>query len=326
LLYVPTKFGPSDVTPLTRLVLVTRSGRATTLAENAGMTWYPRFSPDGARLAYALSAGRNQLDAADLWVLDITRGARTRVTFKGNNRFFPIWTRDGMRLTFAESSGPSNRIVWALADGSGAPEMLLEEPTRAFPNSWSPDGRTLAYHLGGNGTNATQRDIWMLHLAGGTWTKKPFVQTPFEEAGAAFSPDGHWVAYVSRKAGRNDVYARPFPGPGPEVTISVDGGQEPVWGPSGRELFYRHEGRLLVAKIAEASDRLTAGSPSPVFDDRFVPDFTGINAMANYDISPEGRRFVMVDEPAAPKAPLEAVRFQVVLNWTDELKRRVPTK
>ena len=96
LLYVPG--AATNATALTKLVLVARNGTRSELADITGMTWFPRFSPDGSRVAYGVSRGTGLTDASDLWVLDVTRGARTRVTFTGNNRFYPIWTRDGARL------------------------------------------------------------------------------------------------------------------------------------------------------------------------------------------------------------------------------------
>jgi Tol biopolymer transport system component len=247
------------------------------------------------------------------------------VTFTGNNRFYPIWTRDGTRLTFGDGTGPTNRILSMLADGSGGPQTLVDVGPRAYPTSWSPDGHALAFYVGGV---TRPRAISMLHRDSDKWTPAPFIETSFEERGAIFSPDGRWVAYVSNKSGQNDIYARPYAGPGGEVTISVGGGAEPVWAPSGRELFYRHAGKLLAVRIDETASSLTVGAPTRVFDDPYRLDTGGAQGgVANYDISPDGRRFVMVEEPrastsGAPAAP----QIQVVLNWTEELKARVPTK
>src|SRR5262249_3338708 len=148
-----------------------------------------------------------------------------------------------------------------------------------------------------------------------------------DERGAIFSPSGRWVAYVSNKSGQNDIYARPYPGPGPEATISVGGGQEPVWAPSGRELFYRHDGKLLAVPIQESGTTLTVGAPKKVFDDPYRLDSGGgQGGVANYDISPDGQRFVMVEERRASTAATQPVQLRVVLNWQEELKQRVPTR
>ena len=166
----------------------------------------------------------------------------------------------------------------------------------------------------------------MLHADGDKWTAKPFVGTPFDERGAIFSPNGRWVAYVSNKSGIDDIYARPFPGPGAEVTISVGGGAEPVWGPSGRELLYRRESKLMAVRIEERAGSLVVSAPTLVFDDPYRPD-TGFaqGGVANYDIAPDGKRFVMVEEPQA-MAATQITRIEVILNWLDELKRRVPSR
>ncbi len=321
LLYMPE--GAAGARGSARLVQVARDGTRSALAEITGLASFPRFSPDGSRVAYAGDASRG-VAGSDLWVLDVARGARTRVTFAGDNRYYPIWTRDGTRLTFADSPDTTSRLLWTLADGSGGTQTLLDVGAARFPTSWSPDGRALAFH-GGNTNN--NRDIWMLHVEGDKRTAKVFVETPFEDRGAIFSPDGRWVAYVSNKSGQNDIYARPYPGPGGEVTISVGGGQEPVWAPSGRELFYRHDGKLVAVRIAQTASTLTVGAPTRVFDDPYRLD-TGPTqgGVANYDISPNGQRFVMVEDPRPTGgASTPTVRLQVVLNWFEELKRRAPT-
>jgi len=329
LVYVPGTI--TNTTSATSLVRVGRDGTRTVLAEVAGMSWFPRFSPDGTRVAYGLSRGPTLNDLSDLWVLDVARGARTRVTFAKNNRFYPIWTRDGLRLTFADGTEATNRVLTALADGTGGVQTLLDTGTRRYPTSWSHDGKALALYVGGlssAGGGTPSRDIWMLHVDGDKPTATPFVETPFEERGAIFSPNDHWIAYVSNKSGQNDIYAHPYPGPGGEVTVSVGGGQEPVWAPSGRELFYRHDGKLLAVSIEERGTSLIVGSPKRVFDDPYRLDTGGAaGGVANYDVSPDGQHFVMVEERKSPSDDAsQRSRIQVMLNWLDDLKARVPTR
>ena len=304
------------------LVQVARDGTRAVLATVTGLAWFPRYSPDGRRIAFGLSEVSDLNSPSDLWVIDAARGARTRVTFAENTRFYPIWSRDGTRLTFANGTGLTNRLQSALADGSGGLESLTDTTARRFPTSWSRDGRALAF-FAGPAAPPDFRDLWMLHAEGDQWTATPFVRTPFDERGAIFSPSGRWVAYVSNKSGSDDIYARPFPGPGAEVTISVGGGAEPVWGPAGDELFYRHESTLIVVRIAERGGSLDVGSPTLVFNDPYRHDTGVAQAVANYDIAPDGKRFVMVEEPQGLTAP-QIARIEVVLNWLDELKRRAP--
>ena len=321
LVYAPT-FAVESLA--TTLVQATRNGTRSLLAEVDGAIWFPRVSPDGSRVAYGVSSGEALGTPSDLWVVELARRARTRVTFAGNNRFYPIWTPDSTRLTFADGSAATNRLQWVLADGSSAPETLIEVGPRRFPTSWSPDGRTLAlYTTGPSGT----RDLWMLQVDGAQRTPAPFVETAFEERGAIFSPDGRWIVYVSNKSGQNDIYARPFPGPGGEVTVSVGGGQEPVWAPSGRELFYRHEGKMMAVRIDASGPSLVVSPPVTLFNDPYRLDIGGAaGGVANYDISPDGRYFVMVEEPAAASArPLQPMHLVAVLNWFEDLTQRAPT-
>jgi serine/threonine protein kinase/Tol biopolymer transport system component len=324
LVYVPELSGG---TVATSLVLANRDGTRSVLAQLSAVGWFPRFSPDGTRVAFAESADQANGSDADLWVQEIARGARTRVTFGGNNRFYPIWTRDGTRLTFADGSGNTNRLLQAPADGSGGAQVLLEEGDRRFPTSWSPDGSHLAFYLGPAGTTTNTRDLWMLERQGEKWTPVPYVETPFSERGAIFSPDGRWVAYVSDKSGQNDVYVRPFPGPGSEITISVSGGQEPVWAPSGREIFYRHDAKLMSVPVQPSAASLQVGTPKALFDDPFRLDTGGaLGGMANYDVSPDGRRFVMVANADGAGGAPPPLQINVVLNWFTELQARAPTR
>jgi Tol biopolymer transport system component len=198
--------------------------------------------------------------------MDVARGARTRVTFEANNRWYPIWTRDGTRLTHADDVGNENRVLSTMADGSGGVDTIFEVGPRRFPTAWSPDGRTLAYYQGGQGAVPT-RDIWMLRVDGPEPVESPLIQTEFGELGAIFSPDGRWVVYVSDKSGQLDVYARPFPGPGSEVTVSVGGGIEPVWGADGSEIYYRRPGELMVAPVQRSGSTLSVGAARQVMPD-----------------------------------------------------------
>src|SRR5262249_28098351 len=123
-------------------------------------------------------------------------------------------------------------------------------------------------------------------------------------------PDGKWIAYTSNESGRDEVYVASYPGPGGRVQISTDGGVNPVWSPTGRELFYR-KGEKMLAVLIETKPALVVGRPSVLFEGKFEP---------GYDVAPDGQRFVMVRESEAQAAP----QIQVLLGWFDELKRRAP--
>ena len=123
--------------------------------------------------------------------------------------------------------------------------------------SWSPDGQVLAFH---EGHPVRVRDIWVFRLS--DRTVEPFLQTPFAEGGAKFSPDGGWLAYVSNESGRPEVYVQPYPGPGGKWLISIEGGAEPIWNHNGRELFYRSGNRMMVVKTT-TQPNFSAGNREP---------------------------------------------------------------
>jgi eukaryotic-like serine/threonine-protein kinase len=146
---------------------------------------------------------------------------------------------------------------------------------------------------------------------------EPFLQTPFNEGAARFSPDGRWLAYVSDESGGFEIYVQPYPGPGGKWQISTGGGSEPVWNPNGRELFYRSGDKMMAVDITTQLS-FAAGKPRMLFDGHYEPPPFPI---ANYDVSPDGQRFLMLKPSEQEAAPTQ---INVVLNWFEELKRRVP--
>jgi Tol biopolymer transport system component len=146
-----------------------------------------------------------------------------------------------------------------------------------------------------------------------------FLQTPFDEGAPVFSPDGRWLAYSSDESGRREVYVQPYPGPGGKWTISAEGGSEPVWNRNGRELFYRSGDRMMAVEIV-TQPSFSAGRPKLLFEGRYLPSTV---QTANYTVSPDGQRFLMVKPRAADESA--PTQINIVLNWFEELKRRVPT-
>jgi serine/threonine-protein kinase len=150
---------------------------------------------------------------------------------------------------------------------------------------------------------------------------RPFLQTTFQESTPKFSPDGRWLAYMSDESGRQEIYVQPFPGPGGKWQISTEGGREPMWARNG-ELFYRNGNQLMVVETrtqAGSQPIFSAGTPRMLFEGPYVA--TGTTA-TNYDVTADGQRFLMVKRVAQESAA--ANQFNVVLNWFEELKRRVP--
>ncbi len=293
-------FVPFRNRTLPRLVFVDREGKSEPISEVRREFFGVRLSPDGKRLAVSVTAWNGEI-----WLYDFSRDAWTVLTSDWDN-FEPIWTPDGAQVTFMSNrEGPLNLFSMP-ADGSGQLERLTTSERDQTPFSWSPDGRFLAFGEGG---------IWILPREG---DRKPKLLLS-SAGGARFSPDGRWLAYVSWESNIPDVYVRPFPGPGPRWQISTRGGWVPRWSGDGREIFYVDSSEeipsMMVVEIATAGG-FRAGKPRALFERRFSP--------ADYDVTRDGRRFVMVEhEPISDDSM--AGELGLVLNWGEELKRLVPT-
>jgi eukaryotic-like serine/threonine-protein kinase len=305
LVYVPGGFQSAQ----SKLMWVNRNGAEQLLAVPAHAYMAPRLSPDGRMIAVGITEQETHI-----WLYDIARETLTRLTFEGNNNNAPVWTPDGKRIAFnSNKDGPLN-IFWQLVDGSGGLERLLTSEYLQAPMSWSPDGQLLAFH---EVNPTTQRDIWVLRLK--DRKAEPFLRTPADERAPRFSPDGHWLTYVSNESGRFEIYVQPYPGPGGKWQISTEGGTEPVWNPNGHELFYRSGDKMMAVEISSQSG-FSAGKPRILFEGGYLPSTV---AQPNYDISPDGQRFLMVKPgEQAQGAPTQ---INVVLNWFEELKQKVPT-
>ena len=204
-------------------------------------------------------------------------------------------------------------LFWQLSDGTGGLERLTNSEYLNFPMSWSPDGQVLAFV---EVTPTTGYDLWMLDLR--DRKAQPFLRTLFNESVPMFSPDGRWIAYVSNESGRWEVYVQPYPSSGGKWQISTEGGTEPVWNRNGRELFFRNGDKIMAVDITRQPS-FAASKPRVLFEGRYVPP---PGTTPNYDVSPDGQRFLMVKpNEATESAPTQII---VVLNWFEELKRRVP--
>jgi serine/threonine-protein kinase len=294
------------------LVWVDRGGSAVRLRDDGREYSFPRLSPDGTQLAVTSPSGSNY----DVWILDLRRGSLQRVTRASGEDFGPVWNPDGTRL--AISSERENEEGPGLAWTNG-PEFRLEFLLRTpgignweFPTSWSPDGKWLAFTRRRVGAAS---DVEMLPTSGAR-TPVPFAAEPASEMGAMFSPTSPHVAYVSDVSGREEVYVRPFPGPGAAMPISTNGGIEPVWSRDGRELFYR-EGDALKSVKLTTQGTFQRGIPTTVLEGRYERAPYGGRA-ANYDVSLDGNRLLMVRRKNLPQPNT----IHVVLNWPDALLRR----
>jgi Tol biopolymer transport system component/predicted Ser/Thr protein kinase len=316
-----------------KLVWVSHNGAEQPVAAPMRAYQFPRLSPDGRRVAVSISEQEEQL-----WLFDLSRDTLTPLTFEGKQNYNAVWTPDGKRIAFqSDREGPLN-IFWQLADGSGGLERLTTSESNQFPISWSPDGQLLAF-VEINPT--TQRDIWVLRMGdpspnsgqapsassgqvasaglGQARTAQPFLRTRFDESVPRFSPDGRWLAYISNESGHFEIYVQPYPGPGGKWQISTEGGTEPVWNPNGRELFYRSGDKMMAVEIT-TQPGFSAGKPRMLFEGQYEPSPA---TTPNYDVSRDGQRFLMLKPTES--AEVAPTQINVVLNWFEELKQKVPT-
>jgi len=288
---------------------VDRKGTAQPIPATAGYH-FPALSPDGRRLALT----RSEANRVEIWVWDFAREALSKVSLPGNNHA-AIWTPDGARLVFSsDMEGPQSNLWWVRADGSGPPERLAKSDGHQDPGSLSPDGKFLVYAE----VNAAGQHIWMLRLTEGRRAES-LIRDRFNEDTPVISPDGKWLAYTSNESGRREVYVQPFPGGGAREQISTDGGDEALWRPDGREIYYRNGDEVMAASI-EAGDRFSTQKPRRLFTWASVPR-PGIGHPF-WGISPDGKRFIMLKPPEQRK-PRE---IQIVLNWFEELRHEPPAK
>ncbi len=295
-----------------------REGKLRPLRAAPGVNYNIRFSPDGRRLD--IVEGRNR----DVWVYEWGRDTLSRLTFDPGQDRDPVWTPDGRRIAFSSprADQATENLYWQRADGTGEAERLTESKNPQFPMSWHPSGRFLAI----NELNPqTSFDILILPLTGdeasGWEPGKPtvFLNGPFYETAAAFSPDGRWLAYSSNESGRVEVYVRPFPGPGGKWQVSTVGGRLPTWSRSRKELLYLGEdGRILVAGYTVEGDSFRAEKPR-VWSRGPVPQ----SSFGTYDLHPDGER-VAVLKASGEEAEARRDKVVFIQNFFDELRRIAP--
>jgi serine/threonine protein kinase/WD40 repeat protein len=288
---------------LSELVWVDRSGKKIDVLGDPADYFEPRISPDGRRVAVPVG------DPGDIWIYDLARRVRTRLTFAASDDFAPAWSPDGTRVAFSSGRSGSGDLYAKAASGTGADELLSTSKIFKVPNSWSPDGRYLAY-IAFQGSPGSKADLWLLSLADGK--ASPLLQSEFDELAAVFSPDGRWLAYASNESGRFEIYVQPFPGPGGKWQISTTGGHHPRWARGGKELFFvAPEGKIMSVEIRTGS-LVEAGTPQALFA-------TPLKSAPGppYDVTSDGQRILLnrpIGEETAPPITL-------VQNWTALLRR-----
>ena len=287
-----------------RLVLAAPGEADTPLLPDVREFWSPRFSPDGRRVAVQLG----QSVAGQIWTYDLdSKTLQQRTTVLGFAR--PEWLPDGTGILLRSGLGQSGRrdVAVIRTTNGDSVEQLFRAPRPMMEVVMSRDAKWLVYRTVG------QADIFAVRLDGDR-VPVPIAASPALERTPRVSPDGRWIAFESNAGGRSRVYVQPFPAPGARVQVSEDGGYEPLWSASGRELFYRIPGRVMAAEI-QTNGRLAVGARRIALTGDFVEDL-GRNHQ-NYDVTPDGKHLLMIRRAGS------AQRLVLVHNGLREVRARL---
>jgi Tol biopolymer transport system component len=256
-------------------------------------------SPDGARLAMQGFDERSR--AQDIWIVDLARGVRSRLTFERFAALGPVWSPDGSRLAYSKVSQGGWVLVDAAASGAGARELEVRGVGRLEAVDWSPDGRFLLYE---GDAPETSIDLYALDLNDPQAKPLAIATSRYLEANGRFSPDGRTIAYSSDETGREEIFLQPFPPGAGKLQVTSAGGTAPRWHPGGRQLFYvSNDNQLMAVDLRGAGDAFRPGTPRQLFAIGTV----------DYDVAPDGRFLARLrrGEAGAP--------IQVIVHWPQVL-------
>jgi Tol biopolymer transport system component len=286
----------------TRLVLVDRNnGQVERVLEQGRFFRAPRVSPDGRQIAVQINAG----GACDLWIREAETLRPLTDTGDASN---PIWTPDGRFITFSSRSSGSFAIQSMATDGEGEVRTLFTSRLPIVPEAWSQDGTQLIFR-----EYSSTRDLFVTDIRE-PGSKTVYVVSDFSEHSATLSPSGEWVAYVSDQTGSDEVYVRPFPGPGRERRVSRDGGEDPLWGRTDNELIFTNSdnGAVLLASLRLERSEIVE-QVEALFDSE---PYWSNPGHVDYDIDPDGRLLMLNQRD--PGETRSSVR--VVENWFLDLR------
>jgi serine/threonine-protein kinase len=302
------------------LVWVDRDGHEQPIPAKARPYGFARLSPDGKKIAVTSADEEN-----DIWTFDLANEALTRVTSGPAYEWGPVWTSDGKYLFFSSSPvvpayGVHSDVYRKASDGTGTTEALTERLGGGDPRSLAPDGRSLVY-MGFSPQGAAE--LFLLPLDPKGPPRGLFPDVKFYEYNAGISPDGRWLAYDSNESGQWEVYVRPFPAvDSGRWQISSEGGTRPLWSRSGRELFFLNAAKRMAVVAVQPGAAFAYAKAQLLFD---ATHYTwGGDPFRYFDISADGKRFLMIKNPDATSDAATHPSIVVVSNWFDELRVRMP--
>jgi Tol biopolymer transport system component len=294
----------------TKLVWYDRSGKALETVTEPGGYHEISLSKDDSKVLFGRNEGRGP---QDIFLQDLSRGNATRLTFDPETDGTPVFSPDETQVVFQSNRLGKNGFYTKSASGAGTEQPLMSDENGAYPDSWSRDGKYLLYER--NGGTRTKVDLWILPMTGEA-KPFPYLETPFEEVHAQFSPDGRWIAYTSNESGRPEVYIQSFPIGGGKWQISTTGGDQPQWRADGKELFYIAPDRSLMAVAIADGTTMEVGRPTVLFQ-TIIPVSGITDDRNNYVPSRDGQRFLV--NALADTGNLQPLIM--VLNWAGELKK-----
>lgn len=285
----------------TELVWFNRQGRRLGTVGEPGNYSLPALSPDEKRLV--VTRMDTQIGTRDLWLFDLTSGARSRFSFNPVDETNPTWSPDGTQIAFSSFGKGNIDVYQKAATGAGNAEPMIASSEVKLLQSWTPDGRFILYGSGGK--------LWALSVNDGR--KQAVLSTLSGESQANVSPDMKWVTYRSNESGRSEVYVQSFLSPGSQRQISTAGGEEPHWRRDGKELFYIEGKRLMAVDVGTYGRIFDFGVPKPLFDVSLEVE----TRRSHYQVAANGQKFLVV----TPLGSRQSVPITVVTNWTVALKQ-----
>ncbi|HMD13372.1 MAG TPA: protein kinase [Bacteroidota bacterium] len=298
LLYIPRGI---ESYAIGRIKWLDMQGQMTSLVDTTNSYFSSALSPDGEKLALHVQGAND-----DVWMYHIGRKSLTRLTFGGGNSGYPVWSVDGRYVMYMSERGGVSNIYRTAWDGSGKEERLTTSPGSQFPRSVSPDGKFLSF--------VQDNDIWILALDSSRKTY-PFFTSPATEANPVFSPDGHYIAYETNESGKYEIVIVPFPSRAGKWQVSSGGGSNPIWSPSGNEIYFT-QGTTIYSVDIHPGNVFDYSAPKKVLD--LPPDGQFLSG-----ISLDGKKFALV---TVPTKELSTSEFTLVTNWFQQLRNTFSTK